>query len=598
MNSLQYEYTKVRSEFGTHPQFGDNIPSVVSIDADDYDEATSAMWVKRAETTVNLDCIDRLAEHDANTDKFVQKNEGCLHVDGAWPAEVKTSEFVDRQRYLRRIKNDGNYQTSVMNLLKTAEAATAQNNTIDLFEDYFDEEDIEQPELEPVQYSSEPPSCRTVAVFRDPNEIKRSATHISWHPDSQNKLAVSYSILQFQESPEKMSTNAYIWDVNNPNEPDAELQPTSPLVCCEYNPRSPDHIAGGCYNGLVAFWDLRKGAQPVESSILEKSHHDPVYNVFWTQSRTGNECCTISTDGRLLWWDTRKLSEGPTDEMYLREGDDTTLFVGTAMEYRSDAGATKYLVGTEQGQAILVDRKASKDKGSQKSIKAVYGVQGKHHGPVYAVSRNPFNLKYFLTVGDWTAKVWMEDLRAPLMTTQYSNSYLTGACWSPVRPGVYYTTKKDGTMDVWDYHFKQNDPIFSTKVYDAGISSVSIQHHGKLVAVGSEEGTTSVLELSSALYHSPHEEKTNIANMFERETKREKNLEVRLIQKRREQKEKERAAGTVQEEFNPEAEWPEEVQARLKEAEEAFYKDMQKEEKANEDGGGDGDGEKEDEEKE
>jgi hypothetical protein len=38
---------------------------------------------------------------------------------------------------------------------------------------------------------------------------------------------------------------------------------------------------GGCYNGLVAFFDLRKpGAStgqcaPLETSVIEKSHHDP-----------------------------------------------------------------------------------------------------------------------------------------------------------------------------------------------------------------------------------------------------------------------------------------------------------------------------------
>merc|ERR1711966_605351 len=143
----------------------------------------------------------------------------------------------------------------------------------------------------------------------------------------------------------------------------------------------------------------------------------------------------------------------------------------------------------------------------------------------------------------------MEDLKNPLMTTRYSASYLTSACWSPVRPGVFYTTKKGGTMDVWDYHYQQNDPIFTTKVYDYSISSVAIQNQGRLVAVGSEEGTTSVLELSSALYESPPDEKLAIAAMFERETKREKNLEVRLIQKQRAKKEKERAAANVTEEF-------------------------------------------------
>jgi WD40 repeat protein len=129
---------------------------------------------------------------------------------------------------------------------------------------------------------------------------------------------------------------------------------------------------GGSYNGLVGFWDLRKGNSPVESSILENSHHDPVYDVFWIQSRSGNECCSLSTDGQLLWWDIRKLRKGPTDVMLLNsQGADGAdcVYGGTAMEYRSDAGATRFLVGSEQGAVLLADRKAKKDSESSKSIR-------------------------------------------------------------------------------------------------------------------------------------------------------------------------------------------------------------------------------------
>ena len=43
-------------------------------------------------------------------------------------------------------------------------------------------------------------------------------------------------------------------------------------------------------------------------------------------------------------------------------------------------------------------------------------------------------------------------------------SYLTDGTWSPVRPAVFFTTKMDGTLDVWDYLFKQNDPTLSLQV--------------------------------------------------------------------------------------------------------------------------------------
>ena len=43
-------------------------------------------------------------------------------------------------------------------------------------------------------------------------------------------------------------------------------------------------------------------------------------------------------------------------------------------------------------------------------------------------------------------------------------SYLTDGCWSPVRPGVFYTSRMDGALDVWDYLFKQNEPTLSIQV--------------------------------------------------------------------------------------------------------------------------------------
>ena len=43
-------------------------------------------------------------------------------------------------------------------------------------------------------------------------------------------------------------------------------------------------------------------------------------------------------------------------------------------------------------------------------------------------------------------------------------AYLTDAAWSPVRPAVFFTTKMDGTLDIWDFVFKQCDPALSLKV--------------------------------------------------------------------------------------------------------------------------------------
>lgn len=63
---------------------------------------------------------------------------------------------------------------------------------------------------------------------------------------------------------------------------------------CDLPQQSTDNLVGGSYNGLINFFDLRKPgatvghAVPLETSVIEKSHHDPVYDVFWISSKTGS----------------------------------------------------------------------------------------------------------------------------------------------------------------------------------------------------------------------------------------------------------------------------------------------------------------------
>lgn len=118
-----------------------------------------------------------------------------------------------------------------------------QNNSIDIYEEYFS--DVAD------QLVSDPPSAKSLNVYRDPNAIKRAASYVSWYPDDGHKIAVAYSVLQFQQMPNGMCIDSYIWDVENPNTPDLTLTPQSPLVCIKYNPKDPHVLVAGSYNGLV-----------------------------------------------------------------------------------------------------------------------------------------------------------------------------------------------------------------------------------------------------------------------------------------------------------------------------------------------------------
>jgi len=260
--------------------------------------------------------------------------------------------------------------------------------------------------------------------------------------------------------------------------------------------------------------------------LIEKSHHDPVYDVYWISSKTGNQCASVSTDGQMLWWDTRKLSQ-PSDQLLLNtdvKGGGMVLG-GSSMDYNSEAGPTKYLVGTEQGIVLQVNLRNRKQNNG---ISVFDQGAGKHHGPIYAIQRNPTHNKFFMTVGDWTARIWVEDVKTPIMTTKYHSSYLTSGCWSPTRAGVFFVTRMDGVVDIWDYFYRQNEVAYSHKVGDTDLSCIAVSNQaGRLVAVGDTNGTVSLLEVCESLAAPQTNEKTAISNMLDRETKQEKNLEVR-----------------------------------------------------------------------
>ncbi|XP_068188605.1 dynein axonemal intermediate chain 2 isoform X2 [Antennarius striatus] len=507
-------YTKVRGEFGRQCLFSDR-PAELLVDVPP-DPSLAQQFIQKTRRDHAVQACRDMSEHQVNTERFESESCGINHVEGGWPKDINPQEVEQTIRFRKKVEKDEGYISSILQLGNVMEHCIRQNNAMDIYQEYFEDE-VE------VEDHQEPPSAKTINIFRDPNEVKRTVSGLSWHPDSGRKLAAAYSCLEFQKTSQDSSLDSYIWDIENPNRPEMSLKPASQLVSLDYNPKDPHTLVGGCYNGQVAYWDTRKGGQPVELSSLEQSHRDPVYKTTWLQSKTGTDTFSASTDGQVLWWDVRRLSE-PTERLILdpsREGNLDRALGAVSLEFESTM-PTKFMVGTEQGVVMSCNRKA---KTPAEKIVCTYD---SHHGPVYALHRNPFFPKNFLTVGDWTARIWSEDIKeSSIMWTKYQMSFLMDGCWSPVRPSVFFTVKMDGMLDAWDVLFKQNDPTLSFKVCDEALYSLRVQDHGRLLACGSQRGGVTLLEVCSGLSSLQKNEKSSLAAMFERETKREKILEAR-----------------------------------------------------------------------
>lgn len=132
---------------------------------------------------------------------------------------------------------------------------------------------------------------------------------------------------------------------------------------------------------------------------------------------------------------------------------------------------------------------------------------------MYALSRSPFFPKFFLSVGDWTARVWNEDLRTPVVATPYHAAHLTGGGWSPSRPGVFFTIAADGALEAWDYYRKQRDPVLRVQVSDVALTAWAPGPGAapRLSGVGDADGAVSLLQLSEGLVEQQDNEKAVIS---------------------------------------------------------------------------------------
>lgn len=512
---IQYSYQKKRNEFGRQCLFSDKGPDVL----DNYlpDRKLFKEYILKDPISRSTQCAPVQAEHFLNTTRAEFSNMGINHVEGGWPKDVNMTDEEQTKRYRRKIEKDEGFNHTMMQLFKNMENCILQNNAVNIYQQYFS--DVEPTPL--VERSS----ARTVNVYQDQSVPTRPITNISWSPDNQTKLAITHCNMQFQSYVARETPFSYIWEVENPNRPLVTLKPQHPIVCLEYNPKDSHGLVSGHINGQVAVWDIRKSREPVELSLIENSFTDPVHKVLWIHSKTGTEFFSCSTDGQIKWWDIRKMSEATETLILDYTKDDEQLISnamgGSCLEYELTI-PTRFMVGTEDGVVISCNRKG---KTAMEKMTARFNA---HKGPVLALQRNPGFVKNFLTIGDWTAKIWAEDCKeSSIMWTSFHKALLTDGAWSPTRLSVYYTTRSDGTLDVWDILQEQKHACLSVKVCDEALTCLRTHEMGRLIAVGNRKGTTYLVEFSENLSVSNKNDKMLLTAMFERENRREKILEAR-----------------------------------------------------------------------
>ena len=463
------------------------------------------------ELTRTIDTKPIYSAHSVNTDHVEVHSRGQVHVEGGWPREIDPSEPQDTAKWRKRLDKDPQFAPTVAKLCHKMKKVINDNKTIDLFGDIGASQ---KDSLEVHTFKSD-----SAALFKDPVG-SRTVSRVSWHPDSLGRFAASYTNPATDAGAE--TTFSYIWECDLPNQPMLSLSPSSSLLSIHMYTRNGDLIVGGCSNGTVDFFDIRASQKPVACTMYEHSHTDSVSDVSWILSKTHSEIVSTSTDGRVSWWDVRHLSSGPVESC------DLAPYAGTAMEWQQEAGPTKFLIGTQEGVVLSLNKRPKKPI----EIGGWFGVEdkgglSKHTGPIMSIKRNLYHPKYFLSVGgDNCMKIWLEDLKTPVYETPHCQSqYLCGS-WSPSRASVFVGGRYDGVLDFFDYGLSMGPPSYSHKVSEKPLTSVAVENKGRMLAAGDASGTITLLNLSDELSLAIANEKILTAQVLEREQRREKNLDT------------------------------------------------------------------------
>ncbi|KAJ8729776.1 hypothetical protein PYW08_001357 [Mythimna loreyi] len=513
---VHYMYAVKRSDMGKQPIYCMQAPQL--LDSVPPDALEAKKYILRNpvhQPSQNVPCF---SQHEVNTERVEFTEDGVNHAEGGWPKDVNVNDPEATQRYRRRIEKDDVYISCVMRNASDLEHYVLQNNAIDMYQTYYSELD-ELPKQEHRE-------CRTVNVYRDhPAGKGRPISSICWKPDGSHYFAVSYLQVDFNRNTEK-SVNAYIWDVENSISPVTTIVPPCGMLDLQFNPKDQSILASALINGQVAAFDERSPLAPAVLSPAHEAHRDAVRNVLFINSKTGQEFFSAGTDGGLKWWDLRKM-DAPTDELCLdmvkpHEPQSMSRAKGVSVLEFEPTIPTRFMVGTEDGLVMTGNRKAKTiaDK--------ISGKFNAHLGPVWALHRNPGFLKNFLTVGDWTARVWSEDCReSAVLWTPPGRYSLTDGTWSPTRLSLMLLTQTNGILTLWDLLKRQHEPVLCVQVCEEPLAKVVTHDAGALVACGSQRGSVFLLELSSDLAASGKHDKGLLTQVLERESKRERILEAR-----------------------------------------------------------------------
>lgn len=502
---LSYTYKKLRRRFGVQCIFNTDATDLCQIDPDDE---LKKQFKRNKTADVSIQNVQQMAVVEVATDHANMCHSGLYHWEGGWPNDIDLNDDAAKVKHLKTHEHTKQYEEQLKMMCMKMEHKIAQNNAVNLFQEYFVDEKS--------THSSYKPQIEGISIFESPFKLKDFngiASHSSISPTSNDKMVVSYtSLLDGQMSVYNHGMPSFIWNLNRNLKPILTLECPDPLSLStvEYNVKDESMIAAGRSDGTVALYDCRLGGKATAESIREESHREYVSSLQWTMSKGNVEFFTCANDACFITWDIRNM-EQPFDKVQLKLNG-----AGCSSSDYLFTMPTRFLIGTTNGLIISGNR-----RGKTYEERFAYSMKS-FAGPVKTVERNPFADKYSLCIGDQSIRFWSDENReTPIMHTIDYSDDLTCGTWNRNRCSNFLIGHENGTIDMWDLLHDQYRPIASTSIVNSRVQHLRSHSNGKLFCSCHENGDVHLLQISDFLAAHKIIEKAKLIEIFEREMRRE-----------------------------------------------------------------------------
>ncbi|XP_062437541.1 dynein axonemal intermediate chain 4 [Rhea pennata] len=355
-----------------------------------------------------------------------------------------------------------------------------------------------------------PPSLERLWSYTCDLANGRSVSSMAWNKLNPDLLAVGYGEFDFKE---QKSGLVCCWSLKNPMWPERVFQCEHGVTTLDFSMASPNLLAVGMYNGIVAIYNVqsRNNTALLDSSESSDKHIGPVWQLKWVEQdrgTTGDDkgevLISISADGRITKWLIRK-GLGCSDLMKIKRTESEKKKATGERERKSEAlisrqapgmcfdfhpkDANFYLAGTEEG----LIHKCSCSYNEQ-FLETYRG----HKGPVYKIAWNPFSTDMFLSCSaDWSIILWHQDSQKPILTFSSIAAVVHDIMWSPKSVFIFVAVN-ESRVEIWDLSISTLDPLITRSANPkVKFTSVLFAKNTDCLLIGDNKGQVGVFELQN-----------------------------------------------------------------------------------------------------